>query len=83
MEAGDPKATGISCLAAFGWALAGILFAAGCNTAFQAYALAATTGWQGKSRQSCRTGSGLAVGFGNDFVAHLEFQRNLKYEPDI
>ena len=50
--------------------LARVLLAAGCNTAFQADALAAAAGGQGVARQGLGCGSGFAVGFGNDFVAH-------------
>lgn len=70
------KGQALDGLAAFGWTLARIFLATGGHAAFQANALTATTGRQGKSRQRSWTGSGLAVGFGNDFVAHLVFQRN-------
>ncbi len=50
--------------------LAGVLFAACCNTALQAHALAAASSRQGVARQGLRCWCGFAVGFGNDFVAH-------------
>lgn len=51
--------------------LAGVLLAACCNTTFQADALTATCGGQGVARQGLGSGSGFAVGFGKDFVAHV------------
>jgi hypothetical protein len=59
---------------AFAGALAGVLLAAGGNTALKADALATATRRQGKTRQGCRTGSSFAISFGDDFVAHLVFQ---------
>jgi len=51
--------------------LAGVLLAASCNTTFQADALTAACGGQGVARQGLGCGSGFAVGFGKDFVAHV------------
>ena len=44
------------------------------RTITAADALATTARWQGKTRHGCGTGSGFAISFGNDFVAHLVFQ---------
>jgi hypothetical protein len=60
---------------AFGRTLAGVLFAAGGNTTFQAHALAAAAGRQGEARLGSGTGSSFAISFGNDFVAHGIFQK--------
>jgi hypothetical protein len=60
---------------AFGRTLAGVLFAAGGNTTFQAHALAAAAGGQGEARLGSGTGSSFAISFGNDFVAHGIFQK--------
>jgi len=61
-------------LTAFVGTLAGVLLAACCHTAFQADALATTAGWQGETRLGSGTGRCFAVSFGNDFVAHVNFQ---------
>jgi hypothetical protein len=51
--------------------LAGVLLAASCNTTFQADALTAACSRQGVAWQGLGCGSGFAVGFGKDFVAHV------------
>ena len=61
-------------LTALAGTLAGVLLAAGGDTALKAHALAATTGGEGETRLRCRTGGCFAISFGDDFVAHLVFQ---------
>jgi hypothetical protein len=61
-------------LAAFAGALAGVLLATGCHATLQADSLATAAGWQSETRLGCGTGGSLAISFGNDFVAHLNFQ---------
>src|SRR3989344_4816625 len=51
-------------------ALARVLLAAGCHTAFQAHALATAGRGQGVAGDGRRAGGGLAVCFGDDLVAH-------------
>jgi hypothetical protein len=51
--------------------LAGVLLAAGGDATFQAHALTATCGGQGVARQGLGSGSGFAVCFSKDFVAHV------------
>ena len=62
----------------FGVALAWVLLAAGRNTTLQADALTAAACRQSEARQCDGTGRGLAVCFGNDFVAHLSFPDELE-----
>ena len=61
----------LSGLAALFGALAWVLLAAGGNTALQADALSAAAGWQGEAWQGCGAGSGFAVCFGDDLIAHV------------
>jgi len=60
-------------LAAFGRALARVLFAARSHATLQAHALTTATGGQRESGERCGTGSSFAISFGNDFVAHVNF----------
>jgi hypothetical protein len=55
-------------------ALAGVLLATRCHATLQADALATATGRQGEAGLGGGTGRCFAVCFGNDFVAHLNFQ---------
>ena len=54
-------------------ALAGLLLAACVRTTLQAHALATARSGQAHAIGCLRTGSGLAVCFGNDLIAHVEF----------
>ena len=60
---------------AFAGALAGVLFAAGGHSTLQTDPLAASPCGDGVARQWNGTGGGFAICFGNDFVAHVNFQK--------
>jgi len=62
-------------------ALAGVLFGAGGHATLQADALATAMRRQGLTRYRDRTGSALAVGFGDDFVAHVGSRQKLVENP--
>jgi len=68
--AGAPWWRPVGELTALARTLAGVLLAAGCNTTFQAHALATTGGIQGHAGHWLGLGSALAVCFGDDLVAH-------------
>jgi hypothetical protein len=61
-------------LTAFFGALAGVLFAACCNTTLQADSLTTAAGGQCDARQWLQGGCEFAVGFGNDLIAHQWLQ---------
>jgi hypothetical protein len=70
MRAGLASSLPSGLSAAFAWALARILLAAGMGAALEAALLAMASGG-GHANRTCRPGSGTAISFGNYFVGHV------------
>lgn len=69
-------------------ALAGVFLVVGIRTTLQAHALAAALRLEGHALRSGGSGSALAVGFSNDFVAHGKLSNLVKlaivpYSPGL